>query len=117
MRKPGALRVRPAELRATVRTGSGPLVSTYRGNRVTVFPGWGCSDLALEGSGERAVLAAHFSAARPRVRPGVWLAPAGRARGLRGAAAEGGVDGLDAYPRRLRLGHAEPFEDVQRLPQ
>ena len=39
-----------------------------------------------------------------------WLA-------LRGAAAEGGVHGLDADPRRLGLGHAELLEDVQRLPE
>src|SRR5882757_4935284 len=37
--------------------------------------------------------------------------------GLRGAAAEGGIYGLYAYPGRFRLRHAEPFEDVQRLPE
>src|SRR5262249_15540872 len=36
---------------------------------------------------------------------------------LRGKAAEGGIQGLYAYPRRLRLGHAEALEDVQRLPE
>src|SRR5262249_55252861 len=39
-----------------------------------------------------------------------------RAAGLRGAAAKSGVHGLHAYARRLCLWHAEPFEDVQRLP-
>jgi hypothetical protein len=37
--------------------------------------------------------------------------------GLGDAEAEGGVYGLYAYPRRLCLWHAEPFEDVQRLPE
>ena len=30
---------------------------------------------------------------------------------------EAEIHGLDAYPRRLCLWHAEPFEDVQRLPK
>src|SRR5205823_14422301 len=34
-----------------------------------------------------------------------------------GKAVHGGIHGFHAYPRRLRLGHAEALIDVQRLPE
>src|SRR5262245_17221960 len=42
---------------------------------------------------------------------------AGNVRGLGGTAAKCGIQGIYAYPRCLRLGHAEALEDVQRLPE
>src|SRR5262249_59303304 len=49
--------------------------------------------------------------------PAGWPPAAGTVRGLRGKPAQRGIQGLYAYPRRLRLGHAEALEDVQRLPE
>src|SRR6266704_2446971 len=49
--------------------------------------------------------------------PGCGQDGLGPARGLGGTAAECEVRGLHADPRRLGLWHAEPFEDIQRLPE
>ena len=81
--------------------------SGYRGlQHHRVLPGW------------TLILHAPCTRLDVRLAPQVTARAGGRRRaGLRDAEAEGRVDRLYPYPHRLRLRHAEPFEDVQRLPE
>src|SRR5580692_9901881 len=103
----------PARARTGVRGWSGRLGCT----RLDACLAPQVTDAGRPGSGTSAQ-----APARARTASGCGRTPDGCATrsgrpGLRGTAAEGRVRSLDAYPRGLGLGHAEPLEDVQRLPE